>query len=53
MRRIDAKKWIAVYEGALGSRAKPSAGKKLVKKAAAKKVTKKASKKPVKKAARG
>lgn len=53
MRRIDAKKWIAVYEGALGSRAKPSAGKKIVKKAAAKKVTKKASKKPVKKAARG
>lgn len=52
MKRIDAKKWIGVYEGALGSRAKPSAGKKIVKKAAAKTTgAKKAAKKTAKKKA--
>jgi hypothetical protein len=52
MKRIDAKKWIAVYEGSLGSRAKPSTGKKIVKKAAAKSTgAKKAAKKTAKKKA--
>jgi hypothetical protein len=52
MKRIDATKWIAVYEGSLGSRAKPSAGKKIVKKAAAKSTgAKKAAKKTAKKKA--
>ena len=51
MKRIDAKKWIAVYEGSLGSRAKPAAEKKVVKKAAAKKAAKKATKKVTKKKA--
>ncbi|MFZ4576561.1 MAG: DUF1801 domain-containing protein [Phycisphaerales bacterium] len=48
--RIDAKKWIAVYEGALGARAKPSEGKKTVKKTAKKVAAKKVSKKVGKKA---